>query len=123
MPPAPRAERISYGPRREPLMSAFLFRRHEALQLLVPMLHDDERGRRGRVGPGRFDHQEALTVWRHVIRAATTRTADAGIVAPLKELYRRAGVPRCAARLHRHAQQRAIVPDVEELLAAPRPER
>ena len=47
------------------------FRGHEALQLLVPMLHDDERGRRGaRVGPGRFDHQEALTVGRHVVRAA-----------------------------------------------------
>ena len=45
-------------------------RRHEALQLLVPMLHDDERGHRGaRVGSGRFDHQEALPVGRHVVRA------------------------------------------------------
>jgi len=49
-----------------------LFRRHQALQLLVPMLHDDEGGRRGaRAGPGRFDHQKALTVRRHVVHTAT----------------------------------------------------
>ena len=54
-------------------VSATLFRRHEALQLLVPVLHDDERGRRGaRVGPGRFDHQEVLPVERHIVRTATT---------------------------------------------------
>src|SRR5437763_10207251 len=110
MPPAPSAERISYGPRRVPLMSAILFRRHEALQLLVPMLHDDERGRRGaRVGFWRFDHQEALTVGRYVVRAATA-TGRASIVAPLEEFYRRAGVPRRNARFHRHAQQRTIRP-------------
>src|SRR5437762_9834764 len=101
MPPAPSGDRISYGPRRVPLMSAILFRRHEALQLLVPMLHDDERGRRGaRVDPGRFNHQEALTIGRHIVRAGTA-VAVAGVVAPLEKLDRRAGVPgRAAARLH-----------------------
>ena len=85
------------------------------------MLHDDERGRRGaRVGPGRLDHQEALAVGRHVVRA---ETAGARKVAPLEELRRRAVVPRRTARLHRHAQQRPVGTDVEQFLAAPRPER
>ena len=68
-----RLERLYQNPeQRASLVSAILFRRHEALQFLVPMLHDDERGRRGaRVGPGRFDHQEALAVGRHVVRAAS----------------------------------------------------
>src|SRR4030095_10912839 len=99
-------------------------RRHETLQLLVPMLHDDEPGRRGaRVGPERLDHQEALTVGRHVVRAASGAGASADKVAPLEELRRRTGVPRRAAPLHCHARQRAIGPDVEEFLAAPCPER
>src|SRR5436309_8690718 len=107
-------------PARQP-PAAVLFRRHEAFQLLVPMLHDDERGRRGaRVAPGRFDHQEALTVERHVVRAAR---AGAGIVASLEELHWRAGVPGSAARLNRHAEQRPVGTEIEQFLAAPCPER
>ena len=70
-----------------------LFRRHETLQFLVPMLHNDERGRRGaRVGPERFDHREPLPVWRHVVHADTRR--DLSQVAPFEEIRRRAGVGR-----------------------------
>ena len=42
--------------------------------------------------------------------------------APREKLHRRAGVPHRAARLHRHAQQRAVGSDIEQFLAAPRPE-
>src|SRR5437868_3933236 len=55
---------------RTSLARAPSLRRYEALQLLVPMLHYDERGRRSvSVGLGRFDHQEAPTVRRHVVHA------------------------------------------------------
>ena len=80
--------------RRNPTRSAFsdvtagtLLRRREALQLRVPMLDEDERGRSARVGSGPFDHQEPLPVERHVVRAPRV---GADKVAPLEEFDRRA---------------------------------
>ena len=46
-----------------------LFRRHEALQLLEPVLHDDDLRRGGRLFDF-LDHQEALAIGRYVIRDA-----------------------------------------------------
>src|SRR6476646_2672489 len=84
------------------------------------MLDDDHARRRGGgIATGRFDHQETPAVGRHVVRAARTR---AGIVTTLEHLHRRAGVPARAARLDVHAHQRAVRTEVEQFLAAPRPQ-
>ena len=49
--------------RRASPVSTALFRRHEPLQLLDPVLHDDDARRRGGpVGAALFDHQEPLAV-------------------------------------------------------------
>ena len=92
-------------------------RRHEALQFLVPMLHDDEHG--PRVRSGRFDHKEPFAIERHVVVAARRARI---VVASLEQFRRRAGVPRRAGRLHRHVQECTVGTDIEQFLAVPCPE-
>src|SRR5215471_4918359 len=77
--------------------------RHQTLQLLVPMLYDNERGRReAPVGARRLDHQELLTIGRHVVRTASGGAAE---IVSTEQLHRRARVPRRAAHLHRNLPQ------------------
>src|SRR5262249_25989993 len=76
----------------------YLLRRHEALQLLVEVLDDDDlRRRAGRVVSGRLHHQEPPIGGDVVIsREASTQGTDH--IAALEQLHRRAGRPRRPAR-------------------------
>jgi hypothetical protein len=75
-------------------------RRHEALQLLEPVLHDDKaRGSGTRIG--RHDvirHQEPLTVRRNIVRSSRVRGDEWHCT--VQHPGRRAGRPCCAAFDH-----------------------
>src|SRR5688572_17360713 len=83
-----------------------LSRRDQSFQLLVEVLDDDEARRGARLGTGRLEHQEPLTIGRHVI--ASERTASRKVAAALEQPGWRAGAPRAAARVDRNAHQGAV---------------
>ena len=88
-----------------------------SLQLLEPVL-DDLDARRCLVSAAAFlDHQKPLAVRRHVVRLIVGDVASAWSI---KKLDSRACSP-CGTTLHRHAHERAIGCEVEELLTGPRP--
>ena len=103
-----------------------LLRRYQALQLLQPVLNDDDAGRSsGWAGAaGVFDHQKTLAVRRHIIcpRPDDSRKQGSSKELPIKHCGRRGRPPR-RTRFNTHAHERAVWPPIKELLAVPRPER
>jgi len=78
-----------------------LFRRHEPLQLLDPVLDDDDLSGSGGLvscAAAFFDHQKVPAVWRNIVGAAQECSA-AAVILRLKEDHGRAAAERGAQRL------------------------
>src|SRR6516162_7305873 len=102
-------------------MSSELLRRHEALQLLVEVLDDDDLWRRhDRVASGRLEHQEPLAVGGDVVVAerAAARQARTNSIVAFEHFRGRAGRPSRPGR-HADTYQCAVRREIEEFLTAP----